>query len=148
MARGDLQASLVQRPQIAQSLTDHLRAVIDGGSVAQVTKHLTAAMTAAVNFCDPLLVQHRRAARELGVSIEKLNALWDFARSDLFTASERAALSAAVALSREPRALPPAVWKQLRSHFDEGGAMEVLCTIGALNYLCRVTNALDSEVPA
>ena len=109
MPRRDLQAALSKRPQIAQSLTEHMHAVIAGGTVERTTKHLCAAMTAAVTFCEPLLVEHRRAARALGVRTEKLNDLWDFAQSDRFNGAERAALSAAVALSREPRALPPAV---------------------------------------
>lgn len=145
MARRDLQAALAARPQIAAGLAEHVRTVMESGSVDSAMKHLCAAMGAAVNFCEPLLVEHRRACRAAGVTTEKLNALWDFARSDLFTEAERAALSAAVALSREPRALPPAVWTSLRAHYDEGQTIELLCAIGAVNYLARLHNAIDSE---
>ena len=102
-------------------------------------------MVSAVNFCEPLLVLHRGAARKLGVPIEKLNDLWDYTRSERFSDAERAALAASVALSREPRALPPAVWAQLREQYDEGQVAEILCTIGALNYVARLQNAFDTE---
>ena len=141
-----LRSALADRPEIARDLNDHLRLVIEGGTAGRATKELCAAMAAAVNFCEPQLVEHRRAARNLGVTIAQLNALWDFARSALFSEAERAALSAAVALSREPRALPPAVWASLREHYDDGQIAEILCTIGAINYVSRLHNAVDSEL--
>ena len=145
MARRELQTALSARPRIAQSLDEHVRTVLGEGTVSAPIKELCAAMVSAVNFCEPLLVTHRGAARKLGVPIEKLNDLWDYARSEQFNDAERAVLAAGVALSREPRALPPAVWVQLREHYDEGQIAEILCTIGALNYLARLHNAFDSE---
>ena len=145
MARRELQTALSARPRIAQSLDEHLRTVLGDGTVPAQIKELCAAMVSAVNFCEPLLVTHRGAARKLGAPIEKLNDLWDYARSEQFNDAERAALAAAVALSREPRALPPAVWAHLREQYDEGQIAEILCTIGALNYLARLQNAFDTE---
>lgn len=145
MARRELQTALSARPRIAHSLDEHLLAVLGDGSVPAETKELCAAMVSAVSFSESLLVSHRGAARKLGVAIEKLNDLWDYAHSERFNDAERAALAAAVALSREPRALPPAVWAQLRQHYDEGQIAEILCTVGALNYLARLQNAYDSE---
>lgn len=133
---------------IGGALTDHLREIMESGEVSRSTKELCAAMTAAVNFCTPLLVEHRRNARALGVTVQKLNDLWDFARSEHFDAAERAALSAAVALSREPRALPPAVWSRLRGCYGQAAIVEILCVVGALNALARVRNAIDSEPAA
>lgn len=142
----DVQSALAERPQIARELAAHVRTIVESGTVDARTKHLCAAMVAAVNFCDPLLIEHRRAARHAGAATEKLNDLWDFAKSDRFGGDERAALSAAVALSREPRALPPAIWRELRAHYDGGGISEILCTIGVMNYVARLYNALDSEI--
>jgi len=142
----DLHAALGERPGLETSLAVHLRAVLEDGTVDPALKALCAVMCAGVNYCQPLLLEHRRRARSLGVTTAKLNALWDFARSGLYGAAERAALSCAVALSREPRALPPAVWSELRAAYDDGQIAEILCTVGALNYLCRVRNAIDSEI--
>ena len=75
-----------------------------------------------------------------------LDELWDYARSDRFSAAERAALAAAVAITREPRAMPDAVWADLRKHFDDGEIVEIICTIGLFNYFNRVNNALQIEI--
>jgi alkylhydroperoxidase family enzyme len=85
---------------------------------------------------------HSDYAVELGVPQAQLDALFDYARSDAFADAERAALSAAVALTREPRALPPAVRAALEAHYDEGQRVEIVSAIGLFNYLNRSSNAL------
>jgi AhpD family alkylhydroperoxidase len=103
-------------------------------------------MVSAVNFCQPALVAYRREARHAGASTQQLNALWDFARSDLFGEGDKAALAAAVALSREARGLPDAVWDQLRAAFDDAQIVEVLALIGTINGLNRISNALQTPI--
>jgi alkylhydroperoxidase family enzyme len=51
-----------------------------------------------------------------------------------------------VALTREPRGLPDAVWNDLRQHYDDAQIVELLCAIGFANYLDRVSNALQTEI--
>jgi len=75
-----------------------------------------------------------------------LDELWDYARSERLTLAERAALAAAVTMTREPRAMPETVWKELRQHFDDGQIVEIICTIGLFNYFNRVNNALEVEL--
>lgn len=142
----NLFATLAVRPDIANVTAEHLRALMQHGTVPGTTKALVAAMVSAVNFCEPALVAYRREARAAGVSVDALNALWDFARSDRFDAAQRAALSAAVALTREPRALPDTIWSQLRAQYDDGQIVEILSLIGLLNALNRVSNALQTQI--
>lgn len=75
-----------------------------------------------------------------------LDEIWDFARSPKFSAAERAALAAAVAMTREPRGLPEPVWEELRKHYDDGEIVELVCSIGLFNYFNRVNNALQMEL--
>ncbi len=127
------------------SLRAHAADVFECGTVAPRTKALCGAMIGALNFCTPSLVAHRARARACGAGVETLNALWEYARSDRFSPAEKAALSAAVALTREPRALPDAVWNELRAQYDDAQLVELLCAIGLCNYLDRVSNALQAE---
>ncbi|HKU67079.1 MAG TPA: carboxymuconolactone decarboxylase family protein [Candidatus Baltobacteraceae bacterium] len=142
----NLFATIAVRPEIAGAAGEHLRAVMQCGTVPAATKALCAAMVSAINFCEPALVAYRREARAAGVSIDALNALWDFARSDHFTNAQKAALSAAVSLTREARALPDTVWNQLRAEYGDGEIVEILCVIGIVNALNRVSNALQTPV--
>ena len=111
-------------------------------------RELVALMVGWLNACDYCTCVHEEYARKLGVDAATLESLGDFARSEHFTDAERAALSATVALTREPRALPPPVWDALRAHYDEATCIEIISWIGLNNYVSRVSNALNVQPPA
>ena len=137
--------ALSARPALARSLAAHLRE-LDAGSLPQRTRELIALMVAWLNACEYCTCVHEEIARSIGVDEATLETLGDFARSPHFSDPERAALSATVALTREPRALPPAVWEALRANYDEGECTEIIAAIGLNNYLSRVINALALQL--
>jgi AhpD family alkylhydroperoxidase len=139
---GEVFAELARRrPTLARTLARHVRAM-ETGSLDARTRELCALMVAWLNACERCLDAHAQTARALGVDAGTLNELADFARSEKFSAAERAALAAAVALTREPRALPPAVSAELARHFTPDDAVEIVATIGLQNYLSRLNNGL------
>lgn len=142
----NLLQTIAAAPELARSTQAHSRVIMEHGTVSQITKELCATMVAALNFCQPSLIAHRKRARELGVDADTLNAIWEYARSDRFSDAQKAALAAAVALTREPRALPDAVWNDLRRHYSDAGIVEILSVIGLGNYLDRVSNALQTDI--
>jgi AhpD family alkylhydroperoxidase len=133
--------AIAARPQIARSLAAHMREV-GTGTVPERTKELIALMVGWLNACDYCTCVHEEIAQRLGIEKAALESLGDFARSPHFSEAERAALGATVSLTREPRALPPAVWERLRANYDEGECIEILAAIGANNYVSRLSNAL------
>ncbi|HTU71774.1 MAG TPA: carboxymuconolactone decarboxylase family protein [Candidatus Baltobacteraceae bacterium] len=142
----DLFDALAARPRLARSLAAHLRDLHEGAIPAR-TLELIALMVGWLNACEYCTCVHEEIARKLGVDEATLAALGDFALSPHFSEAERAALSATVALTREPRALPPVVWDALRAHYDEGASLEILAAIGANNYVSRLSNALQLRAP-
>ena len=138
-------SAIAARPQIARSLAAHLRALNDDGTVPVRTKELIALMVGWLNACDYCTCVHEEIALKLGIETQTLEELGDFARSERFTPAERAALTATVSLTREPRALPPTVLEQLREHYTEAEIVEILAAIGANNYVSRLSNALALE---
>lgn len=144
-AHDNLLRTIAAQPALARNVLDHRALLMHGGRVPELTKELCAAMVAGLNFCRPSLIAHRGRARKLGAGADLLNALWDNAQSDLYSDAQKVALAAAVALTREPRGLPDALWNDLRKHYDDGQIVELLCVIGFANYLDRVSNALQTE---
>ena len=129
MEEQGLFSAIAARPQIARTLAAHLRALSDDGTVPARTKELIALMVGWLNACDYCTCVHEEIALKLGIEMQTLAELGDFARSERFTPAERAALTATVSLTREPRALPPTVLEQLRGHYDEGEIVEILAVI-------------------
>lgn len=89
---------------------------------------------------------HGALVRRLGVDQETVDDLSHFAKSARFSAAEKAALAAAVAITREPRGMPDSLWDALREHFDDGQIVEIICSIGLFNYFNRLNNALQIEI--
>ena len=139
--------ALAARPALARSLAAHVRD-FDAGTLAPRTRELIALMVAWLNACEYCTCVHEEIARSIGVDEATLAQLGDFAHSPNFSQPERAALAATVALTREPRALPPPVWETLRANYDEAACVEVIAAIGLNNYLSRVVNALQLQQPA
>jgi AhpD family alkylhydroperoxidase len=123
-----------------------MRAVMQSGSVSPQTKELCALMVSWLNACDACVSAHDSYARSLGISQEQLDALFDYGRSPLFDEPTRAALAASVALTREPRALPPAVREDLERHYDADQIYEIVSAIGLYNGVTRVGNAMSGGV--
>jgi AhpD family alkylhydroperoxidase len=134
--------ALAPAPAIARSLGAHVRDVFEGGGVPKRTKELCSLMVAWLTACDYCTCVHEEIARSIGVDAQALASLADYARSPHFSDAERAALAVTVAITREPRALPPNLWDELRRHYDEAGCLEVLAVAGLNNYLSRLSNAL------
>ncbi len=134
--------ALAAQPDVARSLAAHARALSDDDAVPARTKELIALMVAWLNACDYCTCVHESVARALGIDTATLESLADFARSGNFTEAERAALTAAVCLTREPRALPPNVWETLRANYNEAACVQIVAAIGFNNYVSRLSNAL------
>ena len=100
-------------------------------------------MVSWLNACEYCTSCHQDLAERLGIDRATLDDLGNYARSEHFDLRERAALAAAVALTREPRALPDRLWNDLRSHFNDGECVEVIAIIGFYNYVNRLGNALQ-----
>ena len=109
------------RPELARTLAAHVRSV-GAGTLPERTRELIALMVAWLNACDYCTCVHEEFARRVGVDEATLAELADFSTSDRFSEPERAALHATVALTREPRGLPPALLAALHDRFGPDGA--------------------------
>lgn len=141
MSYSSLFEALAPRTELARTLAAHAREM-HAGSIPPRTMELIALMVAWLNACEYCTCVHEEIATRLGIDTATLESLGDFARSPHFTEAERAALAATVALTREPRALPPAIWENLRAVYDRAQCVEIVSAVGFNNYISRVSNAL------
>ena len=84
-------------------------------------------------------------ARRLGWSDEQIADLANFEQRQDFSDAEKAALLLAERMTRDAHQVDDALWKQLRSHFDEGEIVELAAAIGLFNYFNRFNDALRME---
>lgn len=76
---------------------------------------------------------------------EKLRALDEYARSDVFSAEERAALRLADAMVATPARIDDDLFAALRDVFDEAQVVELASAIAWENYRARFNRVFDVE---
>ncbi|HVS46181.1 MAG TPA: carboxymuconolactone decarboxylase family protein [Verrucomicrobiae bacterium] len=136
----------MSRAEIDRAAAAHMRVVMQSGTVAPQTKELCALMVSWLNVCDACVSAHAQYAQSLGIPQSQLDALFDYARAPEFDDPTRAALAATVALTREPRALPPALRGALERHYDAEQIYEIVSAIALYNGVTRVGNATSGFV--
>lgn len=79
---------------------------------------------------------------QLGVSDEKIEALPDFANSDLYTEAERAALEFADSMTITGRDVSDELFARLRTFYDDDALVELTATIAWENSSSKFNRAL------
>ena len=79
---------------------------------------------------------------QLGVSDEKINALADYATSDLYNETERVALEFAEAMTITGRDVSDELFARLRGFFDEDALVELTATIAWENASSKFNRAM------
>lgn len=78
----------------------------------------------------------------LGVSDEKIQALFDYAYSDLYSETERAALEFADSMTITEREVSDELFERLRMFYDEDTLVELTATIAWENASSKFNRAL------
>jgi len=73
----------------------------------------------------------------IGVPDEKIQAMWTYQDSDLFSDAERAALDLAFAAGVAPNCVEPENFEELRKHFTNTQIIELLAVIAIGGFLNR-----------
>ena len=84
-------------------------------------------------------------ARRHGWSEEQIENLGEFEKRDDFTTAEKVALRLAERMTIDSHTVDDELWKELRSHYDEGEIIELAAAIGLFNYFNRFNDALKME---
>jgi len=79
---------------------------------------------------------------QLGVSDDKIEAVTDYANSDLFTREERLALEFADAMTITGRDVNDELFERLRELFDEDALVELTATIAWENASSKFNRAM------
>jgi uncharacterized peroxidase-related enzyme len=136
---------MAHRPEIFATMQAHFGAVLNTGTVSTKLKELIIVRTSQVNVTPYCLASHTILARSLGWTDDQLAHLADWPQRDDFTQAEKAALRLAETVTRDAHGLSDEQYSELRTFYNEGEIVELLCAIGLFNYFNRFNNALKME---
>lgn len=102
-----------------------------------------ASAAAGCNYCQ---AHTSHGAHARGVSSEKIEALWSYETSPLFSQAERAALQLAQSSASVPNQATQAQFDAARVHFEEAQIAEIIAVVATFGFLNRWNDSLATDL--
>ena len=139
--------TMQRRPAIAKAFINLNMAVMaNEGRVSAEQKRLIGYITSANTGCRYCEAHTILAAKRYGGTDERLENIWNFRDSKLYTAAEKAAFEFALAASSVPNAVDDNIAQALHSYWDEGEIVEILGVISLFGYLNRWNDSMGTTM--
>ena len=139
---------MARRPEIVQGFIALRRAVLDpaSGTVPAELKNLCAHLASRTQGCQYCQAHSLQGAGRAGAGAERLEAVWEFRSSALFSDAEKAALDFSVKAATVPNAVSDEDFIRLREHWDEGQIVEILAAVSLYGFLNRWNDSLATPL--
>jgi uncharacterized peroxidase-related enzyme len=139
--------TLARKPKIFKLFRQLSSAVMqDAGEVPQALKTMIAEVVSNAAGCRYCTAHNASNSYKSGVPVEKVEALWQFQTSPLFTPAERAALGLAVAAGGCPASVTDEHFAELNKHFSEDAIVEIVAVISLFGWQNRWNDTMASEL--
>ena len=138
--------TMARRPEMVPGYMAFQKGIMGPGKIPFELKKFVSHIASKAAGCAYSQAHSIYTSERAGISAERLEALWDYQTSDLFTEAERAALDYAAAAAAVPNEVTPEVHARLASHFDDDQIVEILSVISLFGFLNRWNNSMASEL--
>ncbi len=141
---------MARRPEIVRGFIALRRAVLDpaSGTVSAELKNLAAHLASRTHGCLYCQAHSLQGAGRAGAEQARLEAVWEYGASDLFSAAEKVALDFAVRAAAVPNAVTDEDFERMREHWDEGQIVEILAAVSLYGFLNRWNDSLATPLEA
>lgn len=133
-------------PELLQAMSAVVGTVYGPGEIDEPLKRLLSHVASTAAGCRYCAAHTAHGALETGTAADKLAAVWEFETSPLFSPAERAALRIARGGGSHPNAVTDADFAELREHFSERGALEIVAVIALFGFLNRWNDTLATAL--
>lgn len=124
-------------PELRETWNQMIKLVFPEREVSGELKQLVFTVASLASGCRHCQSHGAFHLHQIGVADAKIQALWSFEESELFTDAERAALRLALAAGATPNATTPEIIEELRQHFTNIQIIELMAVIATGGYLNR-----------
>jgi AhpD family alkylhydroperoxidase len=124
-------------PELRQTVNSLIKLVFPSREVPGELKQLIFTAASVASGCRHCQSHGAYHLHRLGVPDEKIQALWSYQTSPLFSEAERTALDLAFAAGVSPNAAGPDNFAELRRHYTDTQIIEILAVIAMGGFLNR-----------
>jgi uncharacterized peroxidase-related enzyme len=127
--------------QLSRAISDPETSEVDAGF-----KRLIAHVASRAGGCRYCMSHTVALARGSGVDDAKLEAVWEYRTSPVYTEAERIALDVALAAGGVPNGVTDEMFAKLREHWSDGQIVEIVATIALFGFLNRWNDTFATPI--
>ena len=124
-------------PELREKVNTLIKTVFPSREIDGELKQLVFTAASLASGCRHCQSHGSYHLHQLGVPDEKIQALWSYQTSPLFSEPERAALDLAFAAGVAPNAVEPENFAELRKHYSNDQIIELLAVVAISGFLNR-----------
>lgn len=129
--------TMAHRPAMLQSFATMAGIINSPGEVSIELKRMVAEISSKAAGCQYCVAHTSHQAHRSGIPEEKLDDIWNFERSELFSDAEKAALTVAMKGAQTPNMVEDEDMAELKKYFDDGQIVEIVGVISLFGFLNR-----------
>ncbi len=138
--------TMARRPNIVKAFMALNQAVLYEGTVSEELKMLVSLITSQASGCRYCQAHMANLSSIYKASDEKIQAVWEFQTSELFSDAERAALTLAYKSALVPNEAGEADFDEVKKYFDDDQIVEIVAAISLFGYLNRWNDTMATEL--
>ena len=139
--------TMQRMPAMVKGFGELTKAVMDpNGEVDLGFMRLVAHFASRAAGCQYCEAHSLVAAKIHGVSQAKLDAIWEYRDSPLYSAAERAALDFALAAGAVPNAVDTEIMDRMKEHWSEQQIVQILGAVCLYGFLNRWNDSMATDL--
>lgn len=136
-----------RRPKMVAALSQLAAAIWDKESTVDIGfKRLLAHMASRAHGCQYCMAHTAGAALRLGVDAAKLEQLWDYQTSALFSPAERVAVDFAIAAGSVPNAVDDPLFARMKQFWSDDDIVEITGVIALFGFMNRWNDTMATPL--
>ena len=138
--------TMARRPNIVRAFMRLNQVVLYEGTVPEQLKMLVSLIASQAAGCRYCQAHMANLSKIYQASEDKIDKVWEFETSDLFTDAERAALRLAYHAAMAPSQVTAEDFDEVYKHFDDGQVVEIVAAVALFGFLNRWNDAMATEL--
>lgn len=138
---------LQRKPKIVKAMAQLTAAVWEPeGEVGRDFKRLVAHVASRTAGCQYCMAHTAGGALLAGIEPAKVEAVWDFRTSPLYSEAERVALDFAIAAASQPNGVTLEMFADMRRHWNETQIVEIAAVVAVFGFLNRWNDTMGTPL--
>jgi uncharacterized peroxidase-related enzyme len=140
---------LQRKPKIVKAMAQLTASIWEpDGEVDRAFKRLVAHVVSRAAGCQYCMAHTAGGALLFGVDPKKVEAIWDFRVSPLYSEGEKVALDFAVAAASQPNGVTEQMFAEMRKHWNETQIVEIAAVVAVFGFLNRWNDTMGTPLEA